>query len=210
LHSSGGRGTGRWRSKDRRYWACSRSPRAARGPSVCVRPSRRRPASPSPGWGGCSDHLVLAVAKILFLVLASVHPYRVGVQSEPGCSSPFYLPTYAPVSTCVEPVCCERELFSLFFSRRLQVTYHSESLAQTRSNGEVCRPRLRILPFLFCSTKQGFLLLYLSPDSPSQVPLLLRYSDSLPRLSHLGPAFSTWMEQALGVQSLTAHPGPGS
>jgi len=25
--------------------------------------------------------------------LSSVHPYRVGVQSEPGCSSPFYLPT---------------------------------------------------------------------------------------------------------------------
>ena len=58
-----------------------------------------------------------------------------------------------------------------------------------RSNGEVC-PRLRILPFLFCSTTQGFLLFYLSLDSPSQVPLLLRYSDSLPRLSHLGPAFS--------------------
>ena len=57
------------------------------------------------------------------------------------------------------------------------------------SNGEVC-PRLRILPFLFCSTTQGFLLFYLSLDSPSQVPLLLRYSDSLPRLSHLGPAFS--------------------
>ena len=60
------------------------------------------------------------------------------------------------------------------------------------SNGEVC-PRLRILPFLFCSTTQGFLLFYLSLDSPSQVPLLLRYSlfpvpDS--RLSHLGPAFS--------------------
>merc|ERR1711965_841647 len=55
--------------------------------------------------------------------------------------------------------------------------------------GEVC-PRLRILPFLFCSTTQGFLLFYLSLDSPSQVPLLLRYSDSLPRLSHLGPAFS--------------------
>ena len=34
------------------------------------------------------------------------------------------------------------------------------------SNGEVC-PRLRILPFLFCSTTQGFLLFYLSPDSPS-------------------------------------------
>ena len=59
----------------------------------------------------------------------------------------------------------------------------------TQSNGEVC-PRLRILPFLFCSTTQGFLLFYLSLDSPSQVPLLLRYSDSLPRLSHLGPAFS--------------------
>ena len=26
--------------------------------------------------------------------LSSVHPYRVGVQSEPGCSSPYYLPTY--------------------------------------------------------------------------------------------------------------------
>ena len=34
------------------------------------------------------------------------------------------------------------------------------------SNGEVC-PGLRILPFLFCSTTQGFLLFYLSPDSPS-------------------------------------------
>ena len=37
---------------------------------------------------------------------------------------------------------------------------------QPESNGEVC-PGLRILPFLFCSTTQGFLLFYLSPDSPS-------------------------------------------
>ena len=64
-----------------------------------------------------------------------------------------------------------------------------EFVVEISSNGEVC-PRLRILPFLFCSTTQGFLLFYLSLDSPSQVPLLLRYSDSLPRLSHLGPAFS--------------------
>ena len=34
--------------------------------------------------------------------LSRVHPYRVGVQSEPGCSSPFYLPTYqyAPLVVC--------------------------------------------------------------------------------------------------------------
>ena len=38
--------------------------------------------------------------------------------------------------------------------------------ADGSSNGEVC-PRLRSLPFLFCSTTQGFLLFCLSLDSPS-------------------------------------------
>ena len=89
----------------------------------------------------------------------------------------------------------DRPLYFLFTPERAQFCLgaptNSKSCphAQGLSNGEVC-PRLRILPFLFCSTTQGFLLFYLSLDSPSQVPLLLRYSDSLPRLSHLGPAFS--------------------
>ena len=38
--------------------------------------------------------LCLCVARACRHHLSSVHPYRVGVQSEPGCSSPFYLPTY--------------------------------------------------------------------------------------------------------------------
>ena len=37
--------------------------------------------------------LCLCVARACRHHLSSVHPYRVGVQSEPGCSSPFYLPT---------------------------------------------------------------------------------------------------------------------
>ena len=37
--------------------------------------------------------MCLCVARACRHHLSSVHPYRVGVQSEPGCSSPFYLPT---------------------------------------------------------------------------------------------------------------------
>ena len=43
---------------------------------------RRRLPGPSAHRPQCRHHL------------SSVHLYRVGVQSEPGCSSPFYLPTY--------------------------------------------------------------------------------------------------------------------
>ena len=39
--------------------------------------------------------MCLCVARACRHHLSSVHPYRVGVQSEPGCSSPFYLPTYS-------------------------------------------------------------------------------------------------------------------
>ena len=45
--------------------------------------------------------LCLCVARACRHHLSSVHPYRVGVQSEPGCSSPFYLPTYDRVFICV-------------------------------------------------------------------------------------------------------------
>jgi len=41
--------------------------------------------------------LCLCVAGACRHHLSSVHPYRVGVQSEPGCSSPYYLPTYSTV-----------------------------------------------------------------------------------------------------------------
>jgi len=48
--------------------------------------------------------LCLCVARACRHHLSGVHPYRVGVQSEPGCSSPFYLPTYevwmAPLASC--------------------------------------------------------------------------------------------------------------
>ena len=37
--------------------------------------------------------MCLCVARACRHHLSRVHPYRVGVQSEPGCSSPFYLPT---------------------------------------------------------------------------------------------------------------------
>ena len=37
--------------------------------------------------------MCLCVARACRHHLSCVHPYRVGVQSEPGCSSPFYLPT---------------------------------------------------------------------------------------------------------------------
>ena len=43
--------------------------------------------------------------------LSSVHSYRVGVQSEPGCSSPFYLPTYLSCQCAVREACILRILF---------------------------------------------------------------------------------------------------
>ena len=43
--------------------------------------------------------MCLCVARACRHHLSSVHPYRVGVQSEPGCSSPFYLPTYGLIDT---------------------------------------------------------------------------------------------------------------
>ena len=52
----------------------------------------------------------LCVARACRHHLSSVHPSRVGVQSEPGCSSPFYLPTFdkpprvrQTTDACVEP-----------------------------------------------------------------------------------------------------------
>ena len=49
--------------------------------------------------------LCLCVARACRHHLSSVHPYRVGVQSEPGCSSPFYLPTLDCLCLCVLYVC---------------------------------------------------------------------------------------------------------
>ena len=43
------------------------------------------------GCVSCEPVCVLCVARACRHHLSSVHPYRVGVQSEPGCSSPFYL-----------------------------------------------------------------------------------------------------------------------
>ena len=69
------------------------------------------------GCVSCEPVCVCVSARACRHHLSSVHPYRVGVQSEPGCSSPFYLPTYlcvcqsAPVRALVVPACCERGLY---------------------------------------------------------------------------------------------------
>ena len=50
----------------------------------------------------CVVSLFVSVSLVRVVIishLSSVHPYRVGVQSEPGCSSPFYLPTYFVVNS---------------------------------------------------------------------------------------------------------------
>ena len=48
--------------------------------------------------------MCLCVARACRHHLSCVHPYRVGVQSEPGCSSPYYLPTYLrPSSPVLRP-----------------------------------------------------------------------------------------------------------
>ena len=58
--------------------------------------------------------MCLCVARACRHHLSSVHPYRVGVQSEPGCSSPFYLPTYN--TGHVRPIPRLACLFSFFLS----------------------------------------------------------------------------------------------
>ena len=65
------------------------------GPELCVRRLRV-----------CGSQLAVCLVSLFVSVcrsracrhhLSSVHPYRVGVQSEPGCSSPFYLTCGVPV-----------------------------------------------------------------------------------------------------------------
>ena len=68
--------------------------RAARRGAPPHRPKWRRARRREPSEHVLVSPLCLCVARACRHHLSRVHPYRVGVQSEPGCSSPFYLPTY--------------------------------------------------------------------------------------------------------------------
>ena len=55
------------------------------------------------GCVSCEPVCVCVSLVRVVINLSSVHPYRVGVQSEPGCSSPFYLPTYLGKVSLISP-----------------------------------------------------------------------------------------------------------
>ena len=100
------------------------------GPELCVR--LLRVCGSQLAVCLVSLFLCLCVARACRHHLSSVHPYRVGVQSEPGCSSPFYLPTY---------LSCERGLYfkEFFCAPTLQ------GLVGRSAQGGVPHPRLAIL-----------------------------------------------------------------
>ena len=52
-------------------------------------------------------HSTSSTPSLSIICLSRVHPYRVGVQSEPGCSSPSYLTPLACPRPFVEKVSCE-------------------------------------------------------------------------------------------------------